>query len=78
MPDYTYLRKQVAAAAVDAKAAIDAVERTVLRIDYNRPLFGQGQALSDADDAISAASDRFEAFYVRADDLVTAAEKTNA
>ena len=75
MTDYTQMRKRIVAAAADARWAIDMVERAVLRIDRKQPLFEQSRAVCDADEAICTASDMFEAFYAKADDLMTIAEK---
>lgn len=78
MTDYTYLAKQVAAAAADARKAIDTVEQAMQRIvRFESYGWEQSQSASLADDAMCAASDQFETFYVKAGDLVTIAEQDN-
>lgn len=76
MTDYSWMREQITVAAVDARKAIDAAERAVLRIDPEQPLFERSQAVCDADEALCVASSKFEAFYAEADDLVTVAEES--
>ena len=78
MTDYTYLAKQVVAAAVDARKAIDAVEQATQRIvRFDSYGWEQSQSAANADTAMSAAYAKFEAFYERANDLVTLAEQDN-
>ena len=77
MTDYTYLRKQITAAAVDARKAIDIAERAVLLVDPKQLLCEQPYTVFTADKTLCVASDKFEAFYFAADDLVTIAEEND-